>query len=247
MHLKRATFADGIVAEFLPPKKPSSHVVIICDGLPTKPSKAPLVRWFSKKGYWAFHMRYRGTWESEGRFLDHDPTDDVLAIIKSLPFGFSDVWSKESFSVQPKKVSVVGSSFGGCVALMASLSQMVDRVVALAPVSDWTAPTPGEPHDYLERVVRQGYGGCYRFEHEDWQRLGHGEFCQPVNHLGQFDPKKIFLIHAEDDKVVPVEQSREFVHHIGCQYRELKKGGHLSSSKMMHWSLSRSVHKFLSL
>lgn len=246
MRLKRAKLAGDVLVEFLPPRRPSNRVVIILDGLPTQPSKAPLVKWFAKKGFWAFHLRYRGTWESGGQFLDHEPAQDVFDVIDALPGGFKTVWSEEVFRVNPNQVCVVGSSFGGCTALMCALDDRVDRVVSLAPVTDWTAPTPGEPHDYLERVVNEGYGGAYRFSHVDWERLGRGEFCQPIAHKEAFDHKKLFIIHAEDDTVVPVEQTRTFLEHVPATHRFLKRGDHLSASALMRWSLSRSVLTFLS-
>ena len=246
MRPKRAKLAGDIVVEFLPPRRASKRVVIILDGLPTKPSKAKLINWFSKRGYWALHMRYRGTWESGGQFLDHEPSQDVFDLIDALPSGFTDVWSGELFKTHPEKVFVVGSSFGGCTALMCALNDRVDRVVSLAPVTDWTAPTPGEPHDYLEQVVQDGYGGCYRFTHDDWWRLGRGELAQPIAHANQFDPQKLFIIHAEDDTVVPIGQTRAFLERVPARHRFLSRGDHLSANHVMRWPLSRSILNFFS-
>ena len=65
----RTRFANDIVAEFWMPKKVSFRAVIICDGAPSVPSKSTLAGFFARKGYWVFHMRYRGTWESSGEFF----------------------------------------------------------------------------------------------------------------------------------------------------------------------------------
>jgi alpha/beta superfamily hydrolase len=246
MHLKRALFANEIIAEFLPPKHPSNRVVILCDGLPSVPGKAEVVQWFSKKGYWCFNLRYRGTWESLGNFLDHDPTQDVLDLIDSLPGGFRTIWSEEDFKVDPDFVAVVGASFGGAVALMASLDDRVDKVVALAPVIDWTDESEDEPMDWFASVIRRGYGGAMTFTDEDWGRLSRGEFFQPMARIDQLDPSKLFIVHAQDDRVVHIGPTLELLKRTGCKGKVLKRGGHLSSRIVTKWPLSRQVQKFLS-
>lgn len=246
MHLHRALFAKEIVAEFLPPKRPSNRVVILCDGLPSVPGKAEVVRWFSKKGYWCFNLRYRGTWESLGNFLDHDPTEDVLDLIDALPGGFRSIWTEEDFHVKPEFVAVVGASFGGTAALMASLDDRVDKAIALAPVIDWTDESEAEPMDWFGDVIRKGYAGAVHFEDSDWGRLSRGEFFQPAAHMKQFDPSKLFIVHAQDDKVVHIDPTLELLKQTGCKGKVLKRGGHLSSRVVTKWPLSSQVQKFLS-
>ena len=249
MHLKRALIAKEIVVEFLPPKKPSSKVMIFCDGLPTSSSKEKLIRAMSKAGYWAFHLRYRGTWESAGTFLDHPPEQDVWDLIDALPKGFVDAWEGEEYHIDPEQVVVVGASFGGTVAVLSAKDERVHKAVAFSPVVDWTQSTPDEPMDYLEQVILQGYPGAYRFAHEDWLRLSRGEFSQPMAEIADIDRKKIFIIHAQDDKVVSIETVKRFVAGLGCKHLFLKRGGHLSSSLLTFrwplWRLIRRVRKFL--
>jgi dipeptidyl aminopeptidase/acylaminoacyl peptidase len=245
MHLKRARFANNIVAEFLPPRRPSNRVVIICDGLPSSPGKKRLVTWFARHGYWAFNLRYRGTWESGGSFLDHDPMQDVLDLIEGLPSGFKEAWSGETFKVSPEFIAVVGASFGGTTSLMASLDSRVNKVVALAPVIDWTYPSPDEPMDVLEQIINDGYGGAYRFLHDDWLKLSSGTFFQPKSQIAQFNPQKIFIAHALDDTMVPVAPTQKFVEEVGCRAKWFKTGGHLSSTVLMKWSLRKKILRFL--
>jgi alpha-beta hydrolase superfamily lysophospholipase len=244
MHLKR-TNINGIIAEFLEPKHPSNKVAFVCDGLPSLPSKKPLVKWLSKLGFWTFHIRYRGAWESEGRFLDHDPSEDVLEVLTNLSKGFTSIWDNAEFQITPEKVVVVGSSLGGTTALMASLDKRVDKVVALAPVIDWTDETGEEPMDWLEQLLIKGWPEAFRFDHEDWMRLTRGEFFQPQAVQDKFDAAKMFVIHAQDDTVVSIGPTRDFVEKIGCKHKFLRRGDHLSSSRVLKWPLSRSVRTFL--
>src|SRR3989344_5961071 len=59
-------FKKEIFAEFMVPLRPSQKVVLICSGVPGVPTKRSLMEFFARKGYWAFHIRYRGSWESKG-------------------------------------------------------------------------------------------------------------------------------------------------------------------------------------
>ena len=90
MYTLRTRFKKEIVSEFLPPKKRSNKVIIICGGMPSYPSKRELQFFFRKKNFWSFVPRYRGSWESDGTFMRKSPHLDVLDIVDSLPKGFAD-------------------------------------------------------------------------------------------------------------------------------------------------------------
>ena len=89
----RTRFRNDIVAEFLPPTRQGKRhkVIILCDGMPSIPSKEPLVEFLSKKGYWVFYPRWRGAWESGGQFLQKSPEQDILDVISELPNGVREL------------------------------------------------------------------------------------------------------------------------------------------------------------
>jgi dipeptidyl aminopeptidase/acylaminoacyl peptidase len=79
----RTRFKKEIVAEFLPPARPRKRqkVIILCDGMPGMPRKQALMEFLAAKGYWVFYPRYRGSWESGGKFLQKSPERDILDVI----------------------------------------------------------------------------------------------------------------------------------------------------------------------
>ena len=245
MHLFRTKFKNGIVAEFLPPKKESNNVIILCDGMPGLPAKKRLVQFLSKKNFWVFHIRYAGTWESEGEFLSHEPQEDILNILEEFRQGFKSIWTDEEFKINLGKVFVIGSSFGGTTALMSSLNEEIDKVIALCPPVDWANQEETEPLDDFKKIVRNGYTGAYRFSDENWDKLESGKFFNPINHTKDFDPKKILIIHSEDDEVVLYGPVKKFANDIKCIFISRKKGGHVSSSLLMKWGMWRRIKKFL--
>lgn len=245
MNILRTQFSNGVVAEFLPPRRASNKVVVLCKGLPSSPQQNRLMYFLSKKNFWVFHVRYRGTWESSGKFLDQEPQLDVFGVIDELSTGFKSVWEGIEYRVQPDTIYVMGSSFGGATALMSSLSKKVDKVVALSPVVDWAVRSDVEPQEYLLDVLCKGYPGAYRFDSKDWNKLGTTNFFNPVSHIPEFDANKIMIIHAYDDDVVKYSPVEQFAQQVGCTFVPLRTGGHLSSSLIMRWKVWRKIIRFL--
>jgi hypothetical protein len=245
MRAKRVCVADGIVCDILPPKKQSKKVMIFCSGLPSMPGKDRALVFARKHGYWGVNFRYRGTWESSGRFLAHSPEQDVFDVIESLKGELVDVWSEEVFKIDVEAIVVVGASFGGAVALCCANDPRVKKVVALSPVIDWTAQSQTEPPEYLLRVIQKGYGGAFRFTDQDWERLFCGEICQPKLFEEAIDSAKVLVIFTKDDAVVPFGPTQEFVKNIDSKAVCLKKGGHLGSSSVMDWKIGRAIRRFL--
>lgn len=244
MNSLRARFKKGIVAEFMKPRRPSRKVIIFCDGLPTVPAKRTLLEFFCKKGYWVFHPRYRGSWESDGEFLARSPHEDVLDIVDELPKGFTSIWDGMKYKLEPKKIFVIGSSFGGTAALLASRDPRVTKVVCISPVVDWTAPSKAEPLDWFYQVVKESFGEAYRLTKKNWNKLKGGKFFNPLYQAEGFDPNKIFFIHAKNDEVVNFSSAQKFLRRVKCQSMILPRGGHLSSRVVLQKRVYRRLKKF---
>ncbi len=222
----RTRFKKEILAEFLPPRHPSNKVVILCDGLPSVPAKKPILEFWSKRDYWVFHFRYRGTWESGGMFLRESPEKDLLDVINGLSSGFTELWGNKKFKIKNPKVYLFASSFGGCTALLGSRDRRVKKVFALSPVVDWRAESKKEPLHALAKFVEKAFGSVYRVRPEDWKKLMSGRFMNPAIDKRPFDGKKIFIVHAKDDQVVPFAPTAEFAKKIGAGFLPLRYGGH---------------------
>jgi esterase/lipase len=247
LHPLRTRFARDIVAEFLPPAKKTKHnkVIILCDGMPTMPKKHDFLTFYSKKGYWVFHPRYRGSWESSGSFLKVSPHRDILDIIKQLPQGFRNLSTNKIIKIKPSSLYVMGGSFGGPAALLVSKSEHVDKVIARAPVVDWRDQKATEPLGPLLTYVKKAFGESYRIKTKDWQKLKQGTFYNPVNSTKLIDSKKVLIIQAMDDKIVSAASVIKFARQNNIQMILLKKGGHLSLHALMKPFLDRHISKFL--
>lgn len=245
MHALRTRFKKDIVAEFLVPCGKSSRVVILCCGMPCLPSHKKVMEFLAKKGYFVFSPRYRGSWESGGEFLKQSPEQDVLNVIDGIYKGFTSILDKKAYRVNPSELYVFGSSFGGSAAILASRDPRVTKSVAFSPVVDWQAESKIEPLDWLYGIVKEGFGEGYRVSRKNWNKLSSGKFYNPQYHIKEFDPSKIFLVHAKDDDVVPYKSVEKFAKKLGCNLALRKRGGHMGLSDIIKPMFFRQIYKFL--
>lgn len=243
-HLLRTRFARDIVAEVAAPSRSSSRVVIVLGGMPGVPRKDELLHWLAARGYWAIFPRYRGSWESGGHFLSQSPERDVLDVIDGLKKPVVDSWSNTSFRIPKQSIFLLGASFGGPAAILASRDPRVRAAVALAPVIDWRVKSPDEPLDQLERFVRQGFGAAYRFRPQDWKKLSGGRFYSPAAACDTVDGQKLYLVHAKDDTIVPWQPTAAFAEMTNAPLTLVGHGGHLSLSDAMTPRFSKRVLAF---
>lgn len=248
MYPLRTWFKNEILSEFFPPYlgaegRFSNKVIIFCVGAPGVPGFADRLKYWSQKGYWVFQPRYRGSWESRGIFLEKDPTQDILDVIDELDKPFTDEWNQVEYYCEPKEIFVYGGSFGGPAAIFVSKDKRVKKVVAMSPVIDWRAPSQDEPLEQWPEIVERSFGMGYRSTPDIWKKLQTGLFYNPMLHMGEFDGKKIMIIHAEDDTDIRAKEINEFAEKTKCQLYMLKRGGHNPVS-LTSWRWARKLEKF---
>ena len=229
----RTRFKKEIVAEFLPPSRPEKRgrVIIVCDGMPSIPSKQLLSTFLSKKGFWVFYPRYRGAWESDGAFLAKSPHLDILDVIDELPRGVREVAFGQKFSLDPKEMFVIGGSFGGPAAILSSLDPRVKKVIANCPVVDWSILKKSEKAETSNpsytAYIREAFGNGYRLIERNWNKLHSGTFYNPAHHIDEINPTKIMMFHAKDDPNIPWRSVDQFAKRTGATLKLLSRGGHL--------------------
>jgi dipeptidyl aminopeptidase/acylaminoacyl peptidase len=244
----RARFASDIVTEFLPPARAGKiqKVIILCDGMPSIPRKQPLAEFFSTKGYWVFYPRYRGSWESGGEFLGRSPHLDILDVISGLSKEFRELAFGRRFRVSDlDEVFVIGGSFGGTAAILASLDPRVKKVIANCPVVDWAILAGEEKKETSNpnyaAYIRAAFGSGYRLSDKNWKKLRGGEFFNPAYHAREITASKIMMFHAQDDPYVPYRSVQKFARLTGVRLKMFRRGGHLSTDLIVrkYWGQIR--------
>lgn len=240
MYTLRTRFKRDIVTEFLPPSRNTKkqRVIILAGGMPTVPNKKELLAYFSKKGFWVFHPRYRGTWESDGKLFARSPHKDILDVIEGIHQNFVSIWDynlkdKKSFKLTPDDIYIIGASFGGPAAILASKSKRVTKAMIFSPVIDWNKPGKSEPLQLLEKFTEQAFGNGYRIANNGWKKIASGKFYNPINHVREIDGSKILFVHSVDDTVCRYSETKKFASATNSKLITLPRGGHLGSSLLL--------------
>ncbi len=235
----RTRFKKEIVAEFLPPAgaRKKDRVILLCDGMPSMPRKQPLVEFLSRKGYWVIYPRWRGAWESDGQFLQDPPEKDLSDIIDELSRGIRETAFGQKFKLLPQEIFVIGGSFGGAAALLASLDPRVKKVIANCPVVDWSILRNEQRKETSNKsyaaYIREAFGNGYRLTEKNWNKLHSGTFFNPAHRVNEFVASKAMMFHAKDDPFVPWRSVSKFARKTGIELRLLNRGGHLKTENVV--------------
>ncbi len=248
----RTRFAKDIVAEVLLPQKQTGKILILLSGAPSLPSKSDVMSYYSAKGYVCILPRLRGTWESDGEFLKDCPSKDIFDIVDELTsksfsglLTLAEPLDKKIIKLKVKDIYVLGASFGGTGALLLSAHPRVKKVVALAPVIDWTVDAPDEPFEFFAKFVAFAFGGAYRARPASWKKLRLNKIYSPVNSAGTLTGHKILILHAMDDEVVPIDPVYSFLRDTNAELKEYRTGGHLSLNDSRRARFSKVIDAFL--
>jgi dipeptidyl aminopeptidase/acylaminoacyl peptidase len=215
--------------------------------MPGIPRKQLLMTFLAAKGYWVFYPRYRGAWESGGEFLRQSPHQDILDVIDELPKGVREPAFGKRFGLSPDEIFVIGGSFGGAAAILASLDKRVKKAIANCPVVDWAILGAAEKAETSNRsyaaYIREAFGNGYRLSDRNWRKLRGGKFYNPAYHAEEIDSAKVMMFHAKDDPNVPYRSVRDFAERTGVKLNTLERGGHVSTDYIVrkYW---RRIEKF---
>jgi esterase/lipase len=235
----RTRFNREIVTEFLPPVRSgkTQKAIILCDGMPSIPRKQPLAEFLSGKGYWVFYPRYRGAWESGGEFLEKSPHEDILDVIGGLSAEFRELGFGKRFRVPADELFVIGGSFGGAAAILASLDPRVKKVIANCAVVDWGILRQSEKKETsnasYSAYIREAFGNGYRLSERNWKKLHNGRFYNPADHAQEVIASKVMMFHAQDDPFVPYRSVKKFAELTGVRLKMFRRGGHLSTDMIV--------------
>lgn len=225
----------GILFEFacLPDKSPNK-AIILCDGLPTAPKNKEVLISLANEGFLVVYPRYAGTWESDGRFLEASPANDVKNIVSLIKKGeIKELYSGKRFNFNVDKIIIVGVSFGGAVALASVSIKQVDAVVSFSPVIDFIKFTPKNNCQDLRHLglfMKKAFTNVYRFNIGDWNKMSAGKIFNPIDIVNKDNAAKILIFQNLDDTMVNYKMAQELVKKYDIKSVFNDAGGHYSLS-----------------
>lgn len=166
-----------------------------------------LAQFFANRGYAVFQPNFRGSDGYGDKFADAGKgewgglmSDDVTDGVKKLV---------ELGVANPDRMCIVGWSYGGYASLIASVvtPDLYNCAVSINGVSDlpdmMDYETKGNSDSYY--TARDYWTDHIGHRYKDRERLIEGSAARQVDKISI----PILLIHAETDRIVPVEQSRK--------------------------------------
>jgi len=227
---------NGLRGEFLIPKG-VNQVVIIADGFPSTPIKKDFMRFLEDNGFASFYPRYYGTWESDGKFLEHSPVNDIVQLVDFLSSNreIEDLYNQKKVPFKFDKIHIVGVSFGGSVALELTKCDNVNKIVSLCPVIDYKSfanKKEGQSFKNLISFIKKGFGTAFCFDKKGVQKLSKGELVNPIEiPIKKFNKNEVLIVHGSQDSIVAVEEVKKFAKKNNIKFKELSNKNHLSLTR----------------
>ena len=130
--LQFVSHGERVNAQLYLPAGPGLHpTVILLHGLPGNEQNLDLARAIQRAGWGVITFHYRGSWGSGGKFTLEGGCDDVESLLAEIrgPHG------AEKWRADPKRIVVIGHSYGGFVAACASKRH--PELVATGLIAPW--------------------------------------------------------------------------------------------------------------
>jgi len=243
----RAYFG-GIFFEFIVQDK-TADAVIILPGFPSGNDFKDLIKFFYNRGYHVFVPRYRGTYQSTGKFLSKNPVDDVISFIKHLEQGNAkSLWDnkKKTFSIKNK--IILGIGFGGNIACgVAAKYPVLSHIILAAPIWDFAKHNKnGDEQDLkqLAEFVKRAYKNCYRYEFSDIiKKLKKFEETKPEFYMPRLS-LPVLVLHDTNDRFVAFRNSKEMTSRLAKGTLIEHYLGHKLSADVLN-ALWKDIDKFI--
>lgn len=215
----------------------NSKVIVLLNGLPSLPDKKDVITVLGEKGYSVFVPRYLGTWESEGEFLKESPVNEIDSLITKLKNGIQLEDNEHKF----EEVNVIGSSFGGAIGFCLNTKKLVNKLILISPVFDFTVL---DDMDSLKDYLKGFFPGAYRFSDSNWQKLSSGQYLSPISN-DFTDANKHLIIGGTQDTEILLPELKKFAESKSIKFIELTTEGHMSLSRLKEESNLNYILEFI--
>ena len=193
---------NWIISEFLAVEN-SDTTLILLDWLPSNIScKRDVMQKLASFWFSSIAPRYKGTWESEGEFLDHNPAEDIKEIINTIrDWEFIDLYNSTTCKLPSKKIVLIWVSFWWIVALdCIDGLRNNDKCLLISPLCDMVKFS----HDLgdIRDFVKNGFWRAYNFSLGNWDNMVNGKLFMTDYSLTRNFSDKIALLYDEKDSSI---------------------------------------------
>ncbi len=195
-------------------KTDKKKLIIYLPGLPSLPGHYSFLMKLAEFGYPSILLRYEGTWESKGHFIEDSFVGNLMRLLKKLKEGnFKDSFSGKRIKFEVDEIILIGSSFGTLVALeLCRRISFVKKIVLLSPIFslkdlDKYSAEPSSQHLRTLKLL----SSVYRFDIKDFKKLVSDKIIpNQLNYIPNFKNKKVLIFEGKKDKVTPLRFLKKF-------------------------------------
>jgi pimeloyl-ACP methyl ester carboxylesterase len=241
-----STFFDFILQDNL------ADAVIILPGFPSNNDFSGLIHHFYNKGYHVFVPRYRGTYQSHGKFLGKNPVDEIADFVNRLDSKVvKDLWDGKKKQFKLGKKIIVADSFGGAIAcgLAAKYPSKFSHLILSAPIWDFQKYNlDGKEQDIeaMTEFVRKSYKNCYRFKFKSIKKvLAKYQELKPEFYASKLK-LPVLVVQDPNDTFVSIKRTQEMIPKLlKVTLLEHRLGHYLTEDLMaIHW---QDIDKFIKI
>lgn len=193
-----------------------ADVACFLPGFPSSNNYDSLMRFLYEKGFHVFTIRYKGSYQSKGRFLETNIIKDLLYFVENLKSGkVTSLWDLKEFSFKIRKKYLFASSFGGAIACgLVAKTNFFNKMVLFAPVWDFSKHNKKYKEQdlkHLTEFTKRAFQNCYRFKFGDIQKkLERFEEVKLKKYIEKLNIP-VLVFHAHNDKTVSIHHSLNII------------------------------------
>lgn len=215
-HILKSYYGD-IFFEFILNESESRGSVVLLPGFPSSASKKKVIRFLHGKGFNVFYPRYKGTFQSRGKFLEDNIVLEMDDFFQRLKKGRAkNLWNLENVNFETGDFILMASSFGANVACgVAAKIKSVSKLLLFSPLWDPRSHNNDYQEQDLKKVtkfVERAYGNLYRFSFENVvERMTEFDELLPDYYVERINSKNIPILafHDPDDKKISIEHTKK--------------------------------------
>jgi predicted esterase len=201
------TFVNDFYLElFLEENRHSNKLMVYLPGLPSIPKQQHFLKRIAKESCPSILLRYKGSWESRGVFLNNNFISDLVLLFQELKKGkFVDIFTNETLKINIEEILIVASSFGTFVGLeICKKLEFVKKLILFAPIFSLEEIKEKENLGY---ELKQ-FSEVYRTDFPNLNFLMNNKIIpNQLLDLRQLENKQLLLFHGEKDDLVPVKSA----------------------------------------
>ena len=199
-----------------------ADAIVLLPSLPSHNSYENQIKFWFEKGYHVFMPCYRGTYQSNGKFLSKNIVEDILDFVDEMNKGVvKNLWDgkKSEFRIN-KKILVAGGFSGAFACGIAAKSDLFSHLILASPIWDFESHNSEGNEldlDALLDFIRKSYKNCYRFNFKSLKKAvvkckeAHPNYYLPRLLESKFP---ILVFHDPNDKNVSFAKTKSVVEKV---------------------------------